>query len=426
MILAGGRGDRLWPLTEEQAKPALAFGGGYRIIDFALSNCANSGLFRIAVLTQYQPLSLHHYIGDGQPWYLDRPPAYVAVLHPHQGRDGRSRWYQGTADAVYQNLDFVEQSGAQHILILCGDHVYKMNYSALLDFHQDAEADITVAVCEVPLEEAHRFGIITLNDANRVVDFHEKPARPKSSLVSMGVYVFTREALRQCLIEDALCTTSHDFGHDIIPNAFNRYRVFGYRFKGYWRDIGTIESYWAANMDLLSIPPAFDPGEPQMPVYTRSLPLPPTRIGPEAKVSGSLISPGSIINGRVERSVLSPGVYVAEGAYIKESVILYGCYIGPGAVVNRCVLDEEVWVEEGCYLGYGKEALPTGEGQSSSAGGSVSVVGRDVRLPRGFLLKSGYGISRYTDGITPLIPRRDIQALPQRAMTEDDRQAISL
>ncbi len=332
IILAGGQGERLSVLSAQRAKPAVPFAGKYRIIDFTLSNCVNSGLYRVAVLTQYRPHSLNDHIGIGRPWDLDRMRGGVRMLQPYLGRKG-SDWYKGTADAVYQNLSALADWRSDTLLILSGDHVYKQDYNAMLAFHEERKADVTVAVMQVPMDEAHRFGTLVAAADGRVVGFEEKPPQPQSNLISMGIYVFDRDVLVRRLEEDVRIQGSkRDFGRDIVPRMVEIDRVFAYPFRGYWRDVGTIQSYWDSNMGLLNEPPDFDLYDTDWVIHTRSEERPPARVTDRGRILRSLISHGSIINGAVEHSVLSPGAFVAEGAIVRDSILFPDCIVGPGSV----------------------------------------------------------------------------------------------
>ena len=381
MILAGGQGDRLSILSEERAKPAVIFGGKYRIIDFVLSNCVNSGIQRVGVLTQYRPRSLNDHIGIGRPWDLDREGSGVTLLQPYLGRES-SDWYRGTADAIYQNLYFIDETRADEVLILAGDHVYLTQYDGLLAFHERSGADVTVPVYSVPLQEASRYGLLSLDDQGRVVEFDEKPAEPRSTLASTGIYVFRREFLKQCLLDDAGRDTSHDFGRDILPAAIERGRVHGYELTGYWRDVGTIDAYWQANMDLLMDVPELDLYNPETAVRTRHTNLPPGKIGARAYVARSLLNAGNIIHGHVEHSVISPAVYIEDGAIVRDSVIFDGCRIERGAIVDRAILDKQVLVAEGCVIGAGADLTANRERPDILSSG-ISIVGKRASLPPG-------------------------------------------
>ena len=386
VILAGGQGERLSLLSQKRAKPAVPFAGKYRIIDFALSNCVNSGITNVAVLTQYRPHSLHDHIGIGKPWDLDRQQGGVFLLQPYIGNQ-ESEWYQGTADAVYQNLDFIMEARYDYVLILAGDHIYRMDYGPMIAFHQQHNADVTMGAVVVPIEEGHRFGILETDAENRVIDFEEKPANPRGTLGSMGIYVFSRETLANILIndeqetEDGSPVKRHDFGHDIIPAMLEReQRVYAYPFTGYWQDVGTIQSYWEAHMELLSERPVFDLYDPSWVVHTRSEERPPASLQGNAQVRNSLISHGCIIKGTVEHSVLSPGVIVEEGAQVRDSIILFDTVIGSGSVIDRAILDKEVVVGQNCHVGYSDDFTPnTLEPGRLNTG--ITLIGKRAHLP---------------------------------------------
>ena len=382
MILAGGQGERLSVLSRERAKPAVPFAGKYRIIDFTLSNCVNSGVYDVAVLTQYRPHSLNDHIGIGRPWDLDRSYRGVRLLQPFLG-GAESDWYRGTADAVNQNLEFVTTRHDETMLILSGDHIYRMDYRRMLEFHERTEADATVAVMEVPLDEAHRFGTLITDGEGRVTEFDEKPAHPRSNLISMGIYAFNKDTLRARLAEDAATKdSSHDFGKDIIPAMVRQDRVFAYSFSGYWRDVGTIDSFWDANMELLEDPPAIDLYDPEWVLHTRSEERPPARILSDARVSRSLISHGCTLYGAVEHSVLSPGVHVGKGAVVRNSILMTDTFIGAGAIVDRCILDKEVRVEPGAIVGHGDVTGPN-RLQPQRLTSGITIVGKRAQVPTG-------------------------------------------
>ncbi|MCC6174233.1 MAG: glucose-1-phosphate adenylyltransferase [Chloroflexi bacterium] len=380
VILAGGQGERLSVLSVKRAKPAVPFGGKYRIIDFALSNCVNSGIYHAAVLTQYRPHSLHDHIGVGKPWDLDRARGGIRLLQPYLGRR-ESDWYKGTADAVFQNLPMLADWKSDLMLILSGDHIYKMDYRRMIDFHRKHQADVTVGVMEVPIEEAHRFGTLIVDDRGQVVEFDEKPAKPRSTLISMGIYVFNPEILADRLTEDSRTRGSaHDFGRDVIPKMVGQDRVFAYPFTDYWRDVGTIASYWEANMGLLSEPPDFDLYDNDWIIHTRSEERPPAKISGCARVANSLISHGCTILGTVEHSVLSPGVFVAEGAVVRDSILMTDTIVGRNATVDCAILDKEVVVGAGAHVGTGEDRTPNKlEAKNLSTG--ITVIGKRVRIP---------------------------------------------
>jgi len=381
LILAGGQGDRLSILSEERAKPAVIFAGKYRIIDFALSNCMNSDIDRVGVLTQYRPRSLNAHIGIGRPWGLDREERGVSLLQPYLGRES-SDWYRGTADAVYQNLFYVVESKVDTVLILSADHVYTMAYDELVEYHRLHNADVTVPVYDVPLEEASRYGLITMDEKGRVTRFDEKPPEPKTTTASTGIYVFNRDVLVDRLLADADTTSTHDFGRDILPSMLESYRVFGYNFRGYWRDVGTIDAYWQANMDLLVDLPELDLYNPETAIHTRALTLPPAKIGPRAYVSRSLVTEGDIINGQVEHSVLSPGVYIEDGAVVRDSILFDDCYVERGAVIERAILDKGVYIGEGCRVGTGED-FSSNRARPDLLWSGISLVGKRARLGAG-------------------------------------------
>ena len=371
MLLAGGQGSRLGILTKNVAKPAVPYGGKYRIIDFPLSNCTNSGIDTVGVLTQYQPLELNAYIGSGAPWDLDLSNGGVFVLPPYQkGKVGE--WYRGTANAIYQNMAFIEQYNPEYVLILSGDHIYKMDYNAMLKFHIKHGADATIAVREVPWAEASRFGIMNTDENDNIVEFEEKPKQPKSNKASMGVYIFTWEKLRKYLMEDeADKSSSNDFGKNIIPKMLADGRnMYAYPFEGYWKDVGTISSLWEANMDLLGERPAFDLGDRSWRIYSRNTPLPPHRVGGSAKITNSLITEGCDVEGVVENSILFGGVTVERGAIVKDSVIMSGVVIKGGATVNYSIVDEN------CRLGRNSVI-----GRTKGAGENITVIGAGLDVP---------------------------------------------
>ncbi len=381
MIMAGGAGTRLSVLSEKRAKPAVPFAGRYRIIDFTLSNCVNSGIFDVAILTQYRPHSLNRHIGIGRPWDLDRSQGGVRLLQPYQARR-HQEWYRGTADAVLQNLDYIEERRADTVLVLSGDHIYKMDYRPMLRFHQEKEADLTVGVMNVPLEETHRFGILTTNRLGRVVEFHEKPETPdKGTLANMGVYVFRADVLRQRLPELAKAHPDLDFGKHVIPAMVERDRVFAYPFEGYWVDVGTVHAYWETSMALLEPDSPLRLYDRDWVIHTPSYERPPAKIGPQARVIRSMICNGCIVRGHVERSVLSPGVYVSPGAVVRESVVMNDTWIGPGAVLDRVVVDKEVYVGSGAHLGWGDDLDVPNKllGEQLSTG--ITVVGKAAHIP---------------------------------------------
>ena len=356
MLLAGGQGSRLYALTQRLAKPAVPFGGKYRIIDFPLSNCVNSGIDTVGILTQYQPLVLNEYIGNGQPWDLDRLYGGVHVLPPYQTATG-SDWYKGTANAIYQNINFIERYEPEYVVILSGDHIYKMDYSKMLEFHKAHNADCTIAVMEVPWEEASRFGIMTADEEGTITRFQEKPKNPESNLASMGIYIFTWTKLRKYLAEDEADPASdNDFGKNIIPNmlAANEHMV-AYPFEGYWKDVGTIDSLWEANMDLLDPNVALNVGDDDWRIYSRNSGMPGHYIGTDADVQNSMITEGCQVHGKVEKSVLFAGVKVGTGAVVEESIVMPGAVIEEGAHVSYAIVAENVVVKKDAVVGCTKE-----------------------------------------------------------------------
>jgi glucose-1-phosphate adenylyltransferase len=383
VIMAGGQGERLSVLSSKRAKPAVPFAGKYRIIDFTLSNCVNSGLYNVAVLTQYRPHSLNDHIGVGKPWDLDRARGGVRILQPFLGRKG-SDWYRGTADAVRQNLAFLSDWRPDLVVVLSGDHIYKMDYTRMIDFHEDHRADATVAVMEVPMEEASRFGTMVTDLDHQVIRFDEKPPVPTSNLISMGVYVFEYELLLKRLEEDAEDNGSaHDFGRNVVPRMVEQDRVYAYHFEDYWKDVGTIESYWDANMGLLRDPPDFDLYDKEWVIHTRSEERPPAKIASQASIHRSLISHGCCVQGTVEHSVLSPGVYVAEGAVVRDSIIMMDSVVGQDAVLDRVILDKEVVVGTGCTVGYGDD-MRVNRRHAKHLNTGITVVGKRARIPSGY------------------------------------------
>jgi glucose-1-phosphate adenylyltransferase len=381
LVLAGGEGKRLSVLAQERAKPAVPFGGKYRIIDFVLSNCVNSGINTVAVIPQYNPRSLARHIGVGKPWDLDRVVGGIALLSPFVSTNGEMHWYKGTAEAVYHNLQFIQDSRVDEVLILSGDHVYTMHYEEMIKFHRQQGADITIGVTEVPWNETNRFGIMLLDDNNRVVAFEEKPSQPKSNLASMGIYVFNKDILFKVL-EDAHRRGLQDFGNQIIPDAIAKYQIYGYKYHGYWRDVGTIEAYWQANMDLVVDLPPFNLYDPETGVRTLSVDMPPVKLGPRAQINRSLVSNGCIINGNVFNSVLSPHVYVEEGAHVMDSIIFHDTTITQAAVVHRSIIDKECYIGPGCWIGCSEDYTPNKD-EPDYLNCGITVIGEGARLPPG-------------------------------------------
>ena len=379
MLLAGGQGSRLYALTNNIAKPAVSFGGKYRIIDFPLSNCVNSGIDTVGVLTQYQPLILNDYIGNGQPWDLDRSFGGVHILSPYQGKTS-SDWYKGTANAIYQNIHFIKQFNPDYVLVLSGDHIYKMNYSLMLNYHILNNADCTIAAINVPLEEASRFGILNINDDGSIYEFEEKPKKPKSTLASMGIYIFSAEKLYKYLEEDSKNpNSSNDFGKDILPKMLNSgERMMSFEFNGYWKDVGTISSLYDANMDLLGDAPVFDIGDSSWKIQSRSPLAPPHYIGETGKALNSIIMSGCEIYGTVENSVLGSNVIINKGAVVKNSIIMSDTMIGSDTIIDYSIIDEGVVVGNNAKIGEFKE---TAKG--------ITVLGRNISIADNTVVDSG-------------------------------------
>lgn len=382
IIMAGGRGARLSVLTYRRTKPATPFAGKYRIIDFALSNCVNSGIHNVAVLTQYQPLSLTEHIGIGAPWGFATPDRGIRLLQPYLVPEEDREWYKGTADAVYQNLQYIEEQEAETVLILSGDHIYIMNYNDMIELHQNTQADVTLAVTRFPEEKLSQFGTVVVDETGQVTDFHEKAEKPKSNLVSMGIYLFKKDILRRWLEEDAhRAASEHDFGRDVFPAITGKSKIIAYNFDGYWRDIGTVDAYWQANLDLIEMSPSplFNT---DWPIRTLEETNPASVISETAEVVSSLISNGCIIEGRVEHSVLSPKVMVAEGAVVKNSIIMNDSIIGQGSLVDYSILDKEVLVEAGCHIGFGDDFTPNRK-QPQLLRNGISIIGKRAKIPLG-------------------------------------------
>ena len=382
MLLAGGQGSRLYVLTKNVAKPAVPFGGKYRIIDFPLSNCVNSGIDTVGVLTQYRPLELNSYIGNGQPWDLDRMNGGVYILPPYV-KDKEGQWYKGTANAIYQNINFIERYDPEYVLVLSGDHIYKMDYSKMLAFHKEKNADATIAVLDVPVEEASRFGIMNTNADDSIYEFEEKPKHPKSTKASMGIYIFNWKKLREYLINDEKDPqSSNDFGKNIIPSMLNNgERLFAYQFDGYWKDVGTIDSLWEANMDLLNPKVNINLSGDQWRIYARNEPHPPHFIREKADIAESLITEGCDINGKLWYTVLFSGVTVEEGAELNSAVVMKNTVIKKGAIVKYAIIAEDAVIEEGAVVGDD----PCNYSDPSEWG--IAVVGRGAVVKKGQVVR---------------------------------------
>lgn len=380
MLLAGGQGSRLGVLTKSMAKPAVPFGGKYRIIDFPLSNCVNSDIDTVGVLTQYEPLALNSYLGSGQPWDLDRMNGGVFVLPPYvSGSEGQ--WYSGTANAIYQNIQFIDQYDPEYVLILSGDHIYKMDYSKMLKFHEKKQADATIAVVTVPMEEASRFGIMNADADDRIIDFEEKPKHPKSNKASMGIYIFNWRTLRPYLVQDEADKSSeHDFGKNIIPKLLSDGAgLYAWSFSGYWKDVGTIKSLWEANMDLIGKTPEFRLADKDWRIYSKSQAMPPHYIGTDARVKNSLVSEGCVVYGSVETSVLFTGAHIGKGAVVKNSIVMPNAVIGDGAVINKAIIGEGAVI--GANAKIGDERLPEDGEYDTKLTGDITLVANTVTVP---------------------------------------------
>ena len=379
MLLAGGQGSRLFALTSSVAKPAVSFGAKYRIIDFPLSNCTNSGIDTVGVLTQYQPLILNEYVGNGEPWDLDRSYGGVHTLPPYQAKKG-GEWYKGTANAIYQNLHFLNEYDSEHVLILSGDHIYKMDYSKMLAEHIAHNADCTIAVIDVPKNEASRFGIMDYAQDKSITSFEEKPKNPKSNHASMGIYIFKKDVLvRELIADEADKTSVNDFGKNVIPKMLAaKCAMYAYQFDGYWKDVGTVTSLWEANMDLLGDKPVFDLDDPSFKIYSRNQPLPPSYIGAKGKFVNSIMTTGCEINGTVINSVLGEGVTVKEGAVIENSIVMQGSVIGKNAKISYGMIDENVVIEDNVKVG-----------DEKSDKNNIALVGRNSVIKKGTKVGAG-------------------------------------
>ncbi|MBQ1818319.1 MAG: glucose-1-phosphate adenylyltransferase [Clostridia bacterium] len=382
MLLAGGQGSRLGVLTKSMAKPAVPFGGTYRIIDVPLSNCVNSDIDTVGVLTQYEPLALNAYLGSGQPWDLDRMNGGVFVLPPYvSGSEGQ--WYSGTANAVCQNIPFIDQYDPEYVLILSGDHIYKMDYAKMLRAHEENGADATIAVLTVPMEEASRFGIMNTDENGRITEFEEKPKVPKSNKASMGIYIFNWRILRPYLLDDdADKASSHDFGKNIIPKLLSSgAALYAYGFEGYWKDVGTIRSLWEANMDLLGAEPEFRLADKDWRIYSKSPAMPPHYIGGEAEVKNSLVSEGCVVYGKVEKSVLFTGAHIGKDAVIRDSIIMPNAVIGDGATIEKAIIGEGSAIGANAHVG--AERLPEDGEYNTALTGDITLVANSVNVPEG-------------------------------------------
>ena len=381
MLLAGGQGSRLGILTKNIAKPAVPYGGKYRIIDFPLSNCVNSGIYTVGVLTQYQPLVLNEYIGNGQPWDLDRADGGAHILSPYQQIKG-TEWYKGTANAIYQNINFIDRYDPEYVLILSGDHIYKMDYSDMLAFHKSKNADCTIAMLEVPWEEASRFGLMLVNDDGSISEFEEKPKEPRSNKASMGIYIFNWKKLRQYLIDDeASPDSSNDFGHDVIPAMHsNGERMFAYQFDGYWKDVGTINSLWDSNLDLLNPKVDLDLDDDSWKIYSKSPVAPPHYVADTAKIENSMITEGCEIAGEIDFSVLFANVKVEEGATVKYSILMPGTVVKSGAAVQYSIVAENAVIEENAVVGESPENMQNIDDWGVAVIGDGVTIGKNAKV----------------------------------------------
>ena len=381
MLLAGGQGSRLGILTKNIAKPAVPYGGKYRIIDFPLSNCINSGIETVGVLTQYQPLELNDYIGNGSPWDLDRSYGGVHILSPYQQIKG-TEWYKGTANAIYQNIHFIDRYNPEYVAVLSGDHIYKMDYNKMLEYHKAKDAACTIAMLEVPWEEASRFGLMFVNEGGSISEFEEKPKNPKSNKASMGVYIFTWSKLRQYLIDDENNPDSgNDFGHDVIPAMHgNGERMFAYKFEGYWKDVGTIDSLWEANLDLLNPKVDLDLSDDSWKIYSRNPIAPPHFISDKASVENSMIGEGCVIDGEVDYSILFSNVTVEEGAKVRYSIVMPGTVVKSGAVVEYAIVAENAVIEEGAHVGESPEEIDNLEAWGVTVIGEKVTIGKNAKV----------------------------------------------
>ena len=404
MLLAGGQGSRLGVLTEKVAKPAVSFGGKYRIIDFPLSNCINSGIDTVGVLTQYQPLLLNTHIGIGIPWDLDKNEGGVTVLPPYE-KSTNSEWYTGTANAIYQNLDYMEQYNPDYVLILSGDHIYKMDYEVMLAFHKVNKAAVTLATMPVPIEEASRFGIVVTDDTNRITQFEEKPEKPSSNLASMGIYIFSWPVLREALLAKK-DQNNCDFGMHVLPYCHEKkQRLFAYEYNGYWKDVGTLGSYWEANMELIDIIPEFNLYEEFWRIYTKGDIIPPQYISEKAVVGKCLIGEGSEIYGEVENSVIGPNVYIGEGAVVKDSVIMRNTRIGRNTIVDKSIIAEDVSIGNDVVLGEGEEVENVAKPKVYAFGlvtiGEHSVIPSGVRIGKNTAISGETTLEDYPGRVLP-------------------------
>ena len=381
MLLAGGQGSRLGVLTNQVAKPAVSFGGKYKIIDFTLSNCINSGIDTVGVLTQYQPLKLNRHIGIGIPWDLDKNVGGVTVLPPYVSRNNEA-WYSGTANAIYQNIPFIDYYEPEYVMILSGDHIYKMDYEMMLNYHKKKKADVSIAVFKVPMDEAHRFGIMNTDDHNRIIEFEEKPENPKNDLASMGIYIFDWKILRQALVNAEVNHDNSDFGKHIIPHCLNQgNEIVAYEFEGFWKDVGTLESYWQANMELISLVPDFNLYEAYWKIYTKNEIQPPQYIASGAVVDTCILGEGTEIYGEVYNSVIGSNVTIGKGSVIRDTIIMSDTVIKENTIINRSVISEDVIIGSNVVMGDGENII--NEEFPSIYNSGISVIGESAIIPDG-------------------------------------------
>lgn len=404
MLLAGGQGSRLGVLTAKVAKPAVAFGGKYKIIDFPLSNCINSGVDTVGVLTQYQPLRLNDHIGIGMPWDLDRNIGGVTVLPPYE-KSENTEWYTGTANAIFQNMNYMETYNPDYVLILSGDHIYKMDYEVMLDYHKANNADVTIAAMPVPIEEASRFGVVVTDENHKITEFQEKPEHPKSNLASMGIYIFSWPVLRDALIK-LKDQPNCDFGMHVIPYVHeNGKRIFAYEYTGYWKDVGTLKSYWQANMELIDIVPEFNLYEEFWKIYTRTDTIPPQYVADNTFIEKSIVGDGTEVYGRIYNSVIGSGVTIEEGAVVRDSIIMNNSVIGKNTIVNKSIIAEEVVIGDNVELGVGEEAPNVKFPKIYNSGlvtiGECSVVPDGVKIGKNTAISGVTSAEDYPDGLLP-------------------------
>lgn len=381
MLLAGGQGSRLGLLTTHMAKPAVAFGGQYNIIDFTLSNCINSGIDTVGVLTQYQPLKLNNHIGIGIPWDLDKNYGGVSILPPFLKKEA-GEWYSGTANAVLQNIDFINNYSPEHILVLSGDHIYKMDYEKMLNYHMEKKADATIAVIEVPIKEAHRFGIMNTNQNHKIVEFEEKPQHPKNNLASMGIYIFSWKSLKEALMITNSQNKNNDFGKHVIPYMLNNnYQLYSYLFDGFWKDVGTLHAYWEANMELIKLVPDFNLYEVYWKIYTKNEILPPQYIAEEANIETCIIGEGSRIEGEVYHSVIGSNVTIGRGSVVEDSIIMSNTVVGSGCQIDKTIISEDAYVGDGVVIGKGENVISKEYPDLYNTG--ITVIGEKTKVPDG-------------------------------------------